>query len=921
MPRAALASCPGCGASLRVPENARAVLCGRCRTRFNPNGEAAPAPADIEQPDDEASVDLPPPPLPDLPATAQQRAERSPSTQKRIESQLRKVLRPEQHEDSASHLRQRLDEPTQDSVYEQQSDGDGRSAGMVHALEQVEEEFRERFDDLEPLSKGGMGALYKATQKRPVRTVVLKVMLAGRFASPRYRLRFEREMMAIARLTHPHIVSIYECGQVEGQPYFTMEYVDGLHIRSYADSQRLKKREVCELMCHVCDAVAYAHQRGVIHRDLKPSNVLVDREGRPRVLDFGLAQLDDGDSDLQRMTESGEIMGTPAYMSPEQTLGRPHEIDVRTDVYSIGVMLYELLTGRLPYTVDRSRPLESMRTVREVNPKKPSTVNRVVDRDLEAIVMKCLAKRKEARYSSAADLAADMRRYLQGNPVDARPATTFYQVRKLVWRNRAVFLPIVAATLMAVALTAVLIWHLVRSSDLAKRDADIAREAGKALVRRQKGVVELLREFEGLQEKVDDLLAQGKPGKAFRLAKLAQAYLPMDEGVDELVEMTTERVLSYTDERIDETRRLVRGLHYTRARGELKALMALSGELTVPSARGRIKALADSFDDACWQSCQAQVQNGKGGIKVLSDFATECPRSVHRAEACKRIRQLTESIRYAGWPFDVAEAARRQKATAELLGVPPVSALRLGKDVVMSLALVPAGEFRMGDSHKGAAASPQRVVRITRPFYMGATEVTVAQYSLVTGQKYDPSRAQFPMGGISWEQAVDFCRRLADMTGLSVRLPTEAEWEYACRAGTPTRFSFGEGDNADGPGRYAWYRDNSEDAPGPAGKKLPNAWALHDMHGNVLEWCADRHGVRRPGSEPYDDPTGPATGDLRVLRGGCWRDAEDKLGAPWRTSGAPGDATAVNGMRVCVDVLPRDKDEPSLKSVSVLILD
>ena len=316
-----------------------------------------------------------------------------------------------------------------------------------------------------------MGVLYRAEQKRPSRRVVLKFMLGGRFATARFRQRFEREITAIGRLGHPNIVSIHECGSLGGQPYFTMEYVDGYALDEYASRYALGKREVCGLMRQVCDAVAYAHERGVVHRDLKPANVLVDRHGMPRVLDFGLAQLQDGDGKMPRATREGEVMGTPSYMSPEQTLGRPDEIDGRTDIYSVGVMLYELLTGQLPYDVYRAHPLAAAHAIRQARPRQPSTVNHAVDADLEAIIMKCLSKNKEARYPAAADLAAELRRYVQGLPVEARAAAPFYRLRKAILGRRVAFVPALAAGVLAVTLTAALAWHMARWTGPAPTDA------------------------------------------------------------------------------------------------------------------------------------------------------------------------------------------------------------------------------------------------------------------------------------------------------------------------------------------------------------------------------------------------------------------------------------------------------------------
>ena len=295
-----------------------------------------------------------------------------------------------------------------------------------------------RYRILRLLGEGGMGAVYEAEQESPQRTVALKVIRAG-YANSEMLRRFENETQALGRLQHPGIAQIYDAGTAETpfgrQPYFAMELVRGETLLRYCDAHKLNVPQRLELMAKICDAVQHAHQRGLIHRDLKPANIVVDESGQPRILDFGVARLTDSDAQATRQTDVGQLIGTLAYMSPEQVLGDPQEIDTRSDVYALGVVLFELLAGKGPYAVGRQIH-EAMRAIREDEPTMLRVVNRTYRGDIETIVGKALEKDKTRRYGSAAELAADIRRHLHDEPIVARPPTTTYQIQKFARRNK-----------------------------------------------------------------------------------------------------------------------------------------------------------------------------------------------------------------------------------------------------------------------------------------------------------------------------------------------------------------------------------------------------------------------------------------------------------------------------------------------------
>ena len=297
----------------------------------------------------------------------------------------------------------------------------------------------EGYEILNEVHRGGQGVVYKAVQKATKRTVALKVLLEGPYASPRQRHRFEREIDLVASLQHPNIVTVYDSGVTRDERhFFAMEYIHGQPLDAYLSDKSLSIDETLRLFQKICAAVNHAHQHGVIHRDLKPGNIRVDANGEPHVLDFGLAKAGAGGltPDGAPVTVTGEFMGTLAYASPEQTKGDPTLIDIRTDVYSLGVILYEMLTGKYPYQVV-GQMAEVLKNIAEAEPKKPSTICRQINDEVETIVLKSLAKERERRYQSAENLARDVEHYLSGQPIDAKRDSGWYVLKKALHRYKA----------------------------------------------------------------------------------------------------------------------------------------------------------------------------------------------------------------------------------------------------------------------------------------------------------------------------------------------------------------------------------------------------------------------------------------------------------------------------------------------------
>lgn len=332
-----------------------------------------------------------------------------------------------------------------------------------------------KFELLEELGCGSYGKVFRARDAELDRLTAIKFLHAGKLASRAEIERFLREARSAAQLKHPGIVALYEIGQGSDQTWYLVEeFIEGVTLAERISRARPAPREAAKLVALTADALDYAHEHGVVHRDIKPSNIILDQEGHPHLMDFGLAKRDVDDD---AMTPEGEVLGTPAYMAPEQARGDLRQIDARSDVYSLGVILYELLTGERPFRGNRRMLILQ---VLEDEPRPPRRLNDKIPRDLETICLKAMAKSPARRYASAREFALDLRRYLQGDAILARPMTRFEKLKH--WRRRN---PAAASLLAAVTLgSAFGLWHLSRlSAQLVQSSAlDSAAQVSEMLV-------------------------------------------------------------------------------------------------------------------------------------------------------------------------------------------------------------------------------------------------------------------------------------------------------------------------------------------------------------------------------------------------------------------------------------------------------
>ncbi len=357
------------------------------------------------------------------------------------------------------------------------------------------------------ISGGGQGLVFEAIQESTKRRVAVKVIRGGAMSHPENRKRLQRGVRVLGQLHHPSIVGIVDSGIADGCLYYVMEYVAGVTLDDYvarmrstsvgwnaegsdgdsgsrsrrsrqeAKAERLTMHRLLTIFAKLCEALDVAHVRGVLHRDIKPANVLVDQRGEPHILDFDLAKILDGgfmpDEDFSAMTVSGEFLGSLRWASPEQVERKPSGIDLRTDVYSLGVVLYEMLTGQFPYPVVGTRR-EIEDNILHATPKKPHTIRKAVDDELETIVLKCLAKEPARRYRSAGDLAVDIRSYLNGDPISAKRDSGWYMLKKLAVRHKA-------ATTVALSVVVILMSSLTYVYFAWRSAQDVIKERDKAV--------------------------------------------------------------------------------------------------------------------------------------------------------------------------------------------------------------------------------------------------------------------------------------------------------------------------------------------------------------------------------------------------------------------------------------------------------
>eukprot|EP00913_Durusdinium_trenchii_P035275 g33005.t1 len=704
-----------------------------------------------------------------------------------------------------------------------------------------------RYNILRQLGQGAMGAVFLAEDTQLQRQVALKTPSFKGTDSDELIDRFYREAHAAANLRHANICPVYDVGEIDGRHFITMAYIEGRELSSFIKpDEPTAERPAAMLIRKLALALQSAHETGTVHRDLKPSNIMIDRRREPIIMDFGLARKLDT-SEESRATQQGMMLGTPAYMSPEQVDG---DLDAgeQSDVYSLGVILYELLTGRLPF----EGSIASIIGQKLVNdPPRPSEFRPDLDPTLEAICLKMMARSREERYASMAEAAAALTDYLRQSRSEATPP-----VRQTNDEDglQALF-QAVGEEQNSIAPSKHVPSRLLSDRWKALSPAAKWSALGGLAALVVLSVVLLVRRPDGgiLRIEVDD------PNLTVLL-----------DG-DELT--LTDK--TWEGKKKDQKHKLaVKVGNQTLSIGSLTTI-------TLNDGRTVTHKLTLMLNGAELSSDSFEIVRGKTTVVKIS-LQTSTPRK----KADSKIPPDNKGNRWPGnappiavAPFDAATAKKHQQVWADYLGVPVEREIVIGKkkdghDVKITMVFIPPGEFMMGSSKKVqdhwlndaiaaksrwsiqhiSSEGPRHRVRITKPFYLGKYEVTQAQWQeLMTT---DPSRFKnnptHPVERVNWREIQAFLTKLraqeSTVEGLSFVLPTEAQWEYACRAGTTTNWY--EGDSEKDLQRCGWFGANANRTTHPVGGLKPNAFGLYDMHGNVFERMSGLYGPIFAGSNP-----------------------------------------------------------------------
>lgn len=805
--------------------------------------------------------------------------------------------------------------------------------GAARSSAAGEEKPHKRIGDftiIKEIGRGGMGTVYEAEQVSLKRRVALKLLPSHLTFSDEAVLKFRREAEAGGRQSHPGIVTVHSVGEHEGVHYIAQELVEGSH--TLADKlEELRKtgeqppgyfREVAQLIAETADALQHAHDSGVIHRDIKPSNILLDREGRPKVTDFGIAKVEDA----LALSRTGDFAGTPYYMSPEQAMSRRIDIDKRTDIYSLGVTLYEMLTLQRPFEGKTS--YEVLKKIILFDPLDPHKSNSKVPRDLSVICLKAMEKIPERRYQGMREFADELRRFLSGDVIMAKPVGVGTRILKRVKRNPIVSTA-VGVALAAIVVFAVVVPWVIVTKEREKREAEenarieIEKQRDIADTEKQKAIaakresdqryeeiirladVKRLSDLESEEQELwpafpekigsikdwirraEDLIARLDVHEK-TLTRLRLSALPYDNGnVNEEHNWTFED--TETQWRHDTLHELVTGL--VRLADEEGGILK--------NVEERL-AFASTIEKRSIDDCQELWDEA---IASIAD-ESECPQYqgllIERVIGFVPIGQDPES---GLWEF-----AHLQ--TGEIPLRDTDGKLFMDEDMGLVLVLIPGGSFDMGTrlpSEENPLGSPNVDPRSVpnetpvhkvsiEPFFLSKYEMTQGQWLRFTGEnpsannpkhhvpfwnRYgEPITLLHPVEGISWN---DCARELAR---LKLRLPSEAEWEYAARAGTTTPWWTGNDKKSlldaanladlfckSSPGTSYWvyeeWLDDGYVVHAPVGRFKPNPFGLYDIYGNLWEMCQDSYGEYKyapTDGSPYEDPSTP----YRVTRGGGW---------------------------------------------------
>ncbi len=753
-------------------------------------------------------------------------------------------------------------------------DGADESLGDMQTIVSESGKLRavgDRFDVIGELGRGGMGAVYKAEDRKLGRTVALKCLHAETAENRKAIERFWREAKVVASLSHFNIVQVFDIIEDGTKLWIVMEYLPGGSLQDALDRDgALDAEQVREIGVQLAGALSAAHEKGIFHRDVKPANILLTATGTPKLGDFGLARENETRA---QMTIAGARMGTPYYAAPEQMVSGSN-VDARSDIYALGATLYALATGEAP---------------RSIRPE------RVSDAGLRDVIARCLEERPDRRYPSASALIDALRECADGgetittsdvgcpscgrkNPIDVKfchecggdLSGLFEKCPKCGHENRKDLKFCGGCGLNLAALQAFRQEFSVNKEQLSTDEAIELLESGLNQFPDDQRLEQEMTRFKGIRDRIESFLSESR--RALEERNFSDVLSRFDDGDSCLKKHPGALSVRQKAREIEREHAAdwdeFRNADYADPATAVAALEGLSRKYPWDS---RIQQRLREENEV--QSRVRRRKKFRKNVKLIG-----VPLLALGALIAVVGLGAVASLR-------VSPARTR---TPDRIPTNPSEGQVITNSIGMELVYIPPGRFMMGspetESGRFSDEGPRRSVTISRGFWMGRYPVTQAQYLAVTGG--NPSRfkgGDRPVESVSWNDAAEFLEKLSEGEERNYRLPTEAEWEYAARAGTTTAYYFG--DDAGRLGDYAWHSGSSRTHP--VGQKTPNAWGLYDMHGNVCEWCSDWYQDSYRGL-PETDPTGPNTGTSRVLRGGSWLNDPGGCRSASRVRGAPG---------------------------------
>ena len=750
------------------------------------------------------------------------------------------------------------------------------------------------------VGQGGMGLVLKGIHAQTEMPAAIKIPLVPADGEPeKWMQRFEHEVATLRQLRHPNVLYLQEAGNDRHMAWLATDWIDGHSLASPIERARergenLPLHEVQSVLEQVLSGLRYLHAQGVVHRDLKPANILIARDGLVKLSDFGIARGADAPAGMTVTTQTGTVPGTQGYMAPEQLEGA--QAGTAADVYAFGVIWYEMLTGR--------KPMGAFAPPSRRRGDCPPHWDRVINA--------CLAVEPEDRPSAANISVAATADQSASTSWPGRVATIWQNTVVSAWRDwvlptcRYRVLPVLGRVALAIwrKLVVPLGRALLRQGGRIVSRGPASESGGpktRAKADPSSGGKKEAPASGGTKQKASSRpTSRGQEGSLLEREPWVGPFLLCLIALLSVAGFGVALPWAMTDHSVRE--------FWLNVWGEAAPRRDHSRDQSAV-ARAREGAASGTEEEATQQADETSDRNRAAAALSDKDEAPARDHSRDQSGVAGEREDAGSDPEEQGRGLLADEAGDPNSAAAASPGK-EIEAGTVRTFAGMEFVYVPPGEFMMGSNSEEADDEEQPVhrVELTEGFWMGRTEVTQGQYERVMGEDpwsgEDHAREgdEYAASHITWHDAREFCERLSERAEGTYRLPTEAQWEYACRAGTQTAYSYG----AD-PGRlgeYAWYYANAshagEEYAHRVALKKPNPWGLYDMHGNVWEWCRDWYGDYAEG--PVEDPTGPSSGDRRVLRGGGWYNNARYCRSAIRDYYVPDNSWLYYGFRVVVGV-------------------